>query len=648
LVGTSAAAASSPAEATVPAAASIDFARDVYPLLQRACLECHGAKLQEAGLRLDDREEALASGTLAAGDPGASELLRRIRLPRGAEGVMPAVGEPLAAEQVELLERWIAGGASWPEDFKDPGHWAYRGPERPVPPEVAEASWVRTPLDRFVLRRLEAAGWQPSPPARPEKRLRRLYLDLIGLPPSPQEVAAFLADPSPRRWEARVDELLARPQFGERWARPWLDLARYADSHGFQRDNLREIWAYRDWVIQALNDDMPFDQFTIEQLAGDLLPDPTESQRIATGFHRCAPTNVEAGSLPEETRVEQLIDRVNTTGAVWLGTTLECCQCHDHKYDPFSMKEYYQLLAYFNSTAREADRTDPQKPSSIQFQGPSMPLSDPDRAAHRAAVQRDLEAAQQARQTRRSRLADGLAKWAADWSARLENAPQTHLLEVIDFASQGAHDRWQRLDDGSILLLSDSPPAKDVYDVRVRLPGQTITALRLDVLRDERLPGKGPGRGDPQKTNFVLHEFIAEPDPAGERLAFQNATASFSQARFDVGGAVDGDRSTGWAIAPQFDREHWAQFVLAEPLVASPGAELRIRLVQQWGKARTIGRLRLSAISGEVGLRHSRIRSVSWSNSPLIAGPRRSGNNCSTTALGKIRRSKKSIGGSPA
>src|SRR5688572_10259903 len=222
-----------------------------------------------------------------------------------------------------------------PASAAEAKHWAYVKPVRSALPVVQDADWPRNAIDHFVLARLDAEALKPSPEADRATLIRRLSLDLLGLPPTLSEVDGFLSDNSPDAYERLVDRLLASPQFGERWARPWLDLARYADSHGFQRDDLRELWAYRDWVIKALNADMPFDQFTIEQLAGDLLPNATAEQRIATGFNRCTPTNVEAGSEPEETRVNQVFDRVDTLGTVWLGTTLECAQCHDHKYDPF-------------------------------------------------------------------------------------------------------------------------------------------------------------------------------------------------------------------------------------------------------------------------------------------------------------------------
>jgi hypothetical protein len=256
----------------------------------------------------------------------------------------------------------------------EPKHWAYIAPIRPPLPQVRNPkSAILNAVDAFVRARLEKEGLAPSPEAERAVLLRRVTLDLIGLPPTIGELDAFLADTRPDAFERVVDHLLASPHFGERWARHWLDLARYADSHGYQKDDLREIWPFRDWVIHALNADMPFDQFTIEQIAGDLLPKPTESQRIATGFHRCCPTNVEAGSDPDETRVLEVFDRVNTTATVWLGTTLECCQCHDHKYDPFTQKDYYRFFAFFNSTAKEAERAKANALGSIKFLGPKLP-----------------------------------------------------------------------------------------------------------------------------------------------------------------------------------------------------------------------------------------------------------------------------------
>ncbi|PAY21185.1 hypothetical protein CKO51_02545 [Rhodopirellula sp. SM50] len=589
---------------------SVDFAKDVYPILQRSCFECHGAEKQEAGLRLDRRNDLLESGSVEPGNPHESELLRRVVLPRGHDEIMPAIGDPLSASQVDVLRRWIAAGADWPETFVAAEHWAYVAPHRPALPNIDDLAWPQSPIDHFVLHRLEAENLTPAPKSRPEKLIRRLYLDLIGLPPTADEVEAFVRDPSRRHYESIVDALLSRPQFGERWARPWLDLARYADSHGFQRDNFRDIWAYRDWVINALNDDMPFDQFTIEQVAGDLLPAATASQKIATGFHRCTPTNVEAGSLPEETRIEQVIDRVNTTGAVWLGTTLECCQCHDHKYDPFTTKEYYQLLAYFNNTVQEADRANPKQPSSIKFQGPSMPLQDPPRDQQRLALQRQLDDVKDQQQQRREQLSAGLDEWGEGLSEWIAQSPQAHTLEVIEFESEGTTDSYERLDDGSILLQGGDPPDKDRYRVLVTAQVPRVTAIRLDVLLDESLPDSGPGRNE--RRNFVLNDFHVErvatavADDGAETveqkqsLSFSAAKASFSQKNYPVAGAIDDDPKSGWAISPQQGKLHWATFVLDEPIELAAERPLAITMTQHFGRALTIGRFKLSVVTGDV------------------------------------------------
>ncbi len=546
-----------------PAAAisdSLSFSRDVFPILQRSCLECHGAKKQEGQLRLDGHQNLAETSVVVPKNPGASELIRRITLPRNHEEIMPATGEPLTENQVTVLRQWIARGAEWPESFETPRHWAYRIPVKSEPRQLKEDNWSRSPIDAFVLEGIAAAGFVPSPAAEPALLLRRVYFDLIGLPPTPAEVNAFVHDPSDARFQQVVDELLQRPQLGEKWARHWLDLARYADSHGFQRDDLRDNWAWRDGVINALNDDMPFDQFTIEQIAGDLLPDATESQKIATGFHRCAATNVEAGSLPEETRAEQLIDRVNTTSTVWLGSTLECVQCHDHKYDPFTTTDYYSLLAFFNNTAIEADLKNLRQPSSIAFQGPSMEISNPDRDRARAPLAEKLAQLEASLAKRRTELNSDIAAWTTELAARTTDATVTHTLDITDFQSLGTTDFFEKRSDGSILLVGSDPPSKDRYTMTVAANLKDIRAFRLDALTHESLPGMGPGRGDPKRTNFVLHEFIVsvtrKSDPSPKLLTFCSATADFSQDKWDVFGAVDGNTQSGWAIAPQFSQPH--------------------------------------------------------------------------------------------
>jgi len=374
-------------------AGAIDFARDVYPALQRACFECHGPDHQKGELRLDV-SMAVKHKAIVAGKPQESDLIRRVSLLQEDKEAMPRRGERLSAGEVENLKAWIAAGAVWPDQLQAAKHWSYVKPVRPALPAVKDQTWGKLAIDRFILAKLQKEGLLPAPEASPAALIRRLSLDLTGLPPSAEEVIAFEKTTSEKAYGALVDRLLRSQEFGVRWARPWLDLARYADSHGFQRDDLRSIWGYRDWVVNALNADLPFDQFTIEQVAGDLLPNATPQQVIATGFHRCTPTNVEAGTEPEESRINQVIDRVNTTGAVWLGTTLECAQCHNHKYDPFSQRDYYGLLAYFNNTEKEAERTNPKVPGSIQFKGVLFALSTAKNEALVAKLQPQLQVMQ--------------------------------------------------------------------------------------------------------------------------------------------------------------------------------------------------------------------------------------------------------------
>lgn len=346
-----------------PVAGPVRFLEDIEPLLASRCQACHGAQQQMNGLRLDRRAEALrgsyAGPVILPGDSARSKLV--LMVAGAVDGkVMPPAGEPLTASEVGLLRAWIDQGADWPEaaaaERARPAldHWAFRPVQRPTPPGVAGEAWVRNSIDRFVLARLESGGIEPSPPAPRSTLVRRLSFDLTGLPPTLAEVDAFLADARPDAYEALVDRLLESPHYAERWARHWLDLARYADSDGFRGDNFRpHAWRYRHWVIEAFDRDMPFDEFTLEQIAGDLLPDAGVEQRAATGFHRNTPTNTEGGSDPEEWRFEQVVNRTNTVGTVWLGLTVGCAQCHDHKYDPLTQRDYYRLFAFFNELEEE-------------------------------------------------------------------------------------------------------------------------------------------------------------------------------------------------------------------------------------------------------------------------------------------------------
>ena len=351
-------------EAELPPASSktVDFRTDIQPLFEQRCYACHSAANQINGLRLDDRAAALKGGHSGpAFTPGDSASSRLIHMVAGfrVKTVMPP-GAPLSAEEIGLMRAWIDQGAEWPEedssenaaaqDLPGADHWAWKPRTAPAPPKVKHESKVRNPIDRFVLARLEQDGIAPSPEADNATLLRRVKLDLIGLPPTPDELSAFLADHSPQAYDRMIDRLLRSEHYGEKWAMHWLDQVRYADSDGYEKDDPRpHAWRYRHWVIEALNNDLPFDQFTVEQIAGDLLPHPTVDQLVATGFHRNTLKNREGGVNKEQFRFEETIDRVNTIGSVWLGLTIGCGQCHDHKYDPITQEDYYRFFAFLNN-----------------------------------------------------------------------------------------------------------------------------------------------------------------------------------------------------------------------------------------------------------------------------------------------------------
>jgi hypothetical protein len=342
----------------------VDFVKDIQPLLKARCYGCHGSQQQMSGLRLDVRDGATRGGysgpLFKSGDSGNSTIIHRVSGDKGF-AAMPPVGPRLTPEQIALLRSWIDQGANWPDTgtmvttARKSSHWAFQPLTHPAIPPVANVLWVRNPVDAFVLARLEREKIVPAPEAAKHTLLRRLSLDLTGLPPTPAEQDAFLADPRPDAYERQVDRLLASPHFAEKWARPWLDLARYADSDGYEKDWVRPwAWRYRQWVIEAIDRDMPFDQFTVEQIAGDLLPNATIDQKIATGFHRNTLTNREGGIDNAQFRFENTVDRASTVGSVWLGLTVGCAQCHDHKFDPISQKDFYQTFAFFDNVD-EAD-----------------------------------------------------------------------------------------------------------------------------------------------------------------------------------------------------------------------------------------------------------------------------------------------------
>jgi len=544
---------------------AVDFHREVRPILSRHCFKCHGPDDQQrmGKLRLDLRESAVraaASGKRAVvpGKPEQSELVHRV-FTTEAGRVMPpqSTKNPLSEAEKLVLKRWVASGAEYRQ------HWAFVPPKPAPVPAVKLKTWPRNPIDNFILARLEAAGLKPSPQADRHTLVRRVYLDLIGLPPTPEEADQFVNDRAPDAYEKLVDRLLASPHYGERWARRWLDLARYADTNGYEKDRPRSIWPYRDWVIDALNADMPFDQFTIEQLAGDMLPNTTPRQRIATGFHRNTMLNEEGGIDPLEYRFHAMTDRVSTTATTWLGLTVGCAQCHTHKYDPIPHREYYQFMAFLNN----ADE-------------PEMPVELPVAAARRAELEKQIAAIEADLPNRFP--PDGEFRWAV---------PPASVT-----AASGA--RAERVPDGSVRL-SGANPERDTYTIEIDSDLDGVTALRLEALPDPSLGGNGPGRTP--HGNFVLSELSATVAPRGapgsaQPVKLTRAVADFSQDTFPVGNAIDGNLATGWAIhgPGAWNVQRTATFFLEKPLDLSGGARWTIRLEQQHGMQHTLGRFRVS------------------------------------------------------
>jgi hypothetical protein len=606
-----------PAAAPPPA---IDYARDVRPILAPHCYTCHGPDEQKrkADLRLDRRDAAFAvrdgGAAFVAGDPDGSLALQRILSSDPDEHMPPPdAGEALKPAEVATLRAWLAAGAPWSE------HWAFVPPQRPTPPAVRDAAWPQGDLDRFVLARLEQEGLRPSAPADRAAWLRRVTFDLIGLPPTPAELDEFAKDQRPEAFAAVADRLLADPRYGERMASDWLDVARYADSSGYQRDTPRQAWKWRDWVIDALNANMPFDRFTVEQLAGDLLPAPTLAQRIATGFNRNHPVNTEAGEELDEYRSAYVIDRVHTTATAWLGLSVGCAQCHDHKYDPISQREFYRFYDFFNHV-KEKDNGFGRNPK------PAIPAPGPDDEVKLADLRRRIDVLKR-RLDRDDPLADeGQRQWEAAAIARL-GAPLAWTVMTPSERMAKHGSRLQQLDDGSILATGPTP-ARDTYEL-VFVPGKrTIHALRLEALPDPSLPHGASGRADDGR--FILGKVEARLCSVAESsdpppIVFALAQADVNQkpdedehyltaiAPGSVAGAVgiaeerDGDEDEdlmfgfgfgGWTVAGD-ERKQPREAVLipSEPLVCNENTLLRVSLAMgSPAKFRSLlGRFRVTA-----------------------------------------------------
>jgi hypothetical protein len=565
--------------------AKVNFDREIRPLLADKCLACHGADdhHREGSLRLDQRDAALRGGdsgeaAIVPAKPEASELIRRINSSDENEQMPPPDSKKsLTPEQRELLTRWIREGAEYQQ------HWAFVPPVRPMIPEVHHSGWPRNDIDRFVLARLEQEHLKPSTGADRETLLRRLTLDLTGLPPTPGELDAFLADDSAQAYDRAVERLLDSPHYGERWGRLWLDGARYADSDGYEKDKPRFVWAYRDWVVRAFNRDLPYNQFVIEQLAGDLLPNATQDQIVATGFLRNSMVNEEGGIDPEQFRMEAMFDRMDAIGKSMLGLTIQCCQCHNHKYDPISQREYYQLFAFFNDTYEA-----------------SLPVYGSDQQIERKRILKEIMEIEDAIKQRRPH-------WKAElvaWEAALPREDRNWQFVAPKQEVSGGQKHYI-LKDKSILAQGYAP-TRSTTEFEVETPVERVASVRLELLNHPDLPLGGPGRA--VDGTCALTEMRIEVAPRDGSAGFKpikiaSAAADVNPAekplddRFydktdrkrvtgPIAMAIDGKKETAWGInigpgRSNVPRE--AVFVLDDPRTFAGGTRIKFKLVQEHG-----------------------------------------------------------------
>ncbi len=551
-------------------AEEIDFDRDVRPILTANCFACHGPdeETREADLRLDTAAGAIADlgGHVAIkpGDADASTLVRRIES-RDEDELMPPPdsGHELSEDEKQTLKRWITAGAKYEV------HWSF------APPIRASLTGSNVhPIDEFARRRLSEAGLTPNEPADRYQLIRRVTLDLIGLPPTPEQVDAFVADGADDAFEKVVDRLLTSESFGEHWARMWLDLARYADTKGYEKDNPREIWRYRDWVIESLNRDLPYDQFTISQLAGDLLPDAAVEQRLATAFHRNTLTNEEGGTDDEEFRVAAVKDRVDTTIQVWMGLTMGCAKCHSHKYDPITQEEYYRFFAFFNQTA-DTDQESPLMESPTEQQSAKVEALQKHLTSLRAELESDVPGFDN-------------AYWT--WLQEQASDPRWRPLELAEFQSE--HEVTLDQADDRKLVVNGRLPDEDTWMITFK-PEEfaQITSIRL-----ESFP-KQPSEGNPNDKNHVINELAFDVMHNGrlwETVKLVNPRADFSQTNWDVAKSIDDDPKTGWAVSPKADSPHVAIYDCAEPINSETDVQLRIHLKQTYGSQLVLSRFRVS------------------------------------------------------
>lgn len=569
-------------------ARGVDFATDIQPLFAENCLECHGPDASKGGLILTTREGALKvlkSGAhgVVPGVPDRSEVLARVLEGDPEERMPPKEKKGLKPAEVEKLRAWIAEGAKY--DL----HGAYKPVKRSQVP-AGTADWQV--IDQFIQDKLKAKGLKGSPSAEAATLVKRVHYDLLGLPPTPEEVDAFVQEtagmkPTDKGFDEAygrlVDRVLASPHYGERWGRHWLDAARYADSDGYEKDRPRpDAWRYRDWVIRAVNEDMPFDRFTIEQMAGDLLPGATAEQVVATAFHRQTLTNTEGGTDQEQFRIEACMDRAETLGTVWLGLTVGCARCHSHKYDQISHKEYYQLFSFFNNA------------DEVTKQAPETPEKWNEYVRANGAGAAKLEALQKAVDAAKSALPVKLPEWEKGVQAELTAARAAGIKEQrfeplkAEKVSGQSKAEFKEQADGS-WLVSGPLPATDVYRIELAPASKPLKAMKIEVLTDKSLPKLGPGRKD--NGNFVLGEVEVWVD--GVKQVLHSAKADYTQSKFNPDLINDGNDQTGWAVSGGVGKPHHLTIQLAKPVSAGKRAE--VRLVQGYKqKDHVIGRFRLS------------------------------------------------------
>lgn len=561
----------------------IGFNSHIRPLLSDHCFACHGfdPSSREADLRLDTPEGAFADRKSGAGiipgEPDKSLIWKRI-ISDDPDDVMPPADHllKLDAEEKKLIHRWIKEGAKYEE------HWTFIPVVKPPVPSI-----TTHPVDSLVRQKLQALKLDLSPRASQETLIRRLSFDLRGLPPTPEEVSAFLKDSSPKAWERLVDQFLADKAFGERFAWPWLDAARYADSNGFQGDRERTMWPWRDWVVDAINRNLPYDDFTIWQIAGDLLPEASFEQRLATGFLRNHAINGEGGSIPEENRVNYVFDMAETVGTVWMGLTFNCCRCHDHKYDPLSQKDYYSLTAFFNQTPVTGGGGDPQTKPVLEVPTPLQVGKAKDLHRKLAEIHEQQKA-----------LTGKLAPQQRAWEERQrQQTSQWSGLKATSITSNDRGLKFKELPDQS-LLTSGSNPNKATFQFTAPLPMGPITAIRLDALRHASMTNGGIARSD--SGNFVMTGFEAyliRKDEKQQRLPLERPVATFEQGPYKIAAALEEGNSRGWAIlnGTSVDRDHAALFHLGEPLKSEEGDQIKIVLRHDSHHAKHyLGRFKIS------------------------------------------------------